>query len=580
MDGSQSFGLVNTQPAQPNFTPATIPCCECGTLIQANPANTCVQCLKSKVDITEGITKQVTMFWCRGCGRYQRPPYVSVELESREMLALCLQKIKGLNKEVKLVDASFIWTEPHSRRIKVKLTVQKEVFHGAILQQQFIVEFVIQNQQCTDCQKSYTEHTWAAVVQIRQQVEHKKTMLYLEQLMLKHNACEKAQSIKEMPGGLDIYWGSKSGALHLIDFLKSVVPVRTTLAKKLISQDDSSNIFNYKYSMFAEIAPICRDDLVALEPKLASMLGGVSQLLLCTRVTASLHLLDPHTLKIVEVSAGTFFHHRFRAQLSAKQMVEYVVLDIEKMDSARKEQQHDITDHRGFNKQKLALNQKLCLAVATVARVSDMGKNDTVFEVKTHLGHMLHAGDTVLGYDLTKANFNDEVKLSRKQGANLPPVVLVRKSYPKRNRASRRRFALKTLPKEESDAPPKKSDLLRSEQEMEEFLNEIEEDPEMQGKVNLYRRRGAVASAAAGSNAMDETGEGGEEDEDLDDEEFPQIDMNALLDDLGAVTIGAHDEMAGHEEDDSDVPFEEATPMPAAASSSSSAPKGGRKGKK
>ena len=26
-----------------------------------------------------------------------------------------------------LVDAGFIWTEPHSKRVKVKLTVQKEV---------------------------------------------------------------------------------------------------------------------------------------------------------------------------------------------------------------------------------------------------------------------------------------------------------------------------------------------------------------------------------------------------------------------------------------------------------------------
>jgi len=37
-----------------------------------------------------------------------------------------LKKLKGLNK-VKLVDASWVWTEPHSRRLKVKLTVQKEV---------------------------------------------------------------------------------------------------------------------------------------------------------------------------------------------------------------------------------------------------------------------------------------------------------------------------------------------------------------------------------------------------------------------------------------------------------------------
>ena len=48
--------------------------------------------------------------------------------ESKELLSLCLKKIKGLNK-VKLMDAVFIWTEPHSRRIKLKITIQKEVFY-------------------------------------------------------------------------------------------------------------------------------------------------------------------------------------------------------------------------------------------------------------------------------------------------------------------------------------------------------------------------------------------------------------------------------------------------------------------
>ena len=88
------------------------------------------------------------------------------------------------------------------------------------------------------------------------------------------------------------------------------------------------------------------------------------------------------------MSGGTYFHHRFRSQVSAKQLTEYVVLDIEKVDSARKEEQHGVVDHRSFNKQKLALNAKMCMAVCTVARVSDMGKNDTTFEVKTHLGCM------------------------------------------------------------------------------------------------------------------------------------------------------------------------------------------------
>lgn len=29
--------------------------------------------------------------------------------------------------QVRLIDAGFLWTEPHSKRIKVKVTIQKEV---------------------------------------------------------------------------------------------------------------------------------------------------------------------------------------------------------------------------------------------------------------------------------------------------------------------------------------------------------------------------------------------------------------------------------------------------------------------
>jgi hypothetical protein len=39
-------------------------------------------------------------------------------LESRELMALCLKRLKNLQK-VKLIDANFVWTEPHSKRIKV-----------------------------------------------------------------------------------------------------------------------------------------------------------------------------------------------------------------------------------------------------------------------------------------------------------------------------------------------------------------------------------------------------------------------------------------------------------------------------
>ena len=37
-------------------------CCECGTPIDPNPANLCVACLRIKVDIAEGIPKNVACF--------------------------------------------------------------------------------------------------------------------------------------------------------------------------------------------------------------------------------------------------------------------------------------------------------------------------------------------------------------------------------------------------------------------------------------------------------------------------------------------------------------------------------------
>lgn len=88
--------------------------------------------------------------------RFLAPPWQTMQLESKELMAVCLRKIQGLSR-VKLIDAVWIWTEPHSLRLKIKLTIQKEVINGAILQQAAIVEFVIRNQQCKACQASFAQ---------------------------------------------------------------------------------------------------------------------------------------------------------------------------------------------------------------------------------------------------------------------------------------------------------------------------------------------------------------------------------------------------------------------------------------
>ena len=56
---------------------------------------------------------------------------------------------------------------------------------------------------------------------------------------------------------------------------------------------------------------------------------------------------------------------------------------------------------------------------------SDLGENDTQFSVLSHLGNVLKPGDSVLGYDLTTANINDDnvEEMQRKGGVSLPDII-------------------------------------------------------------------------------------------------------------------------------------------------------------
>ena len=560
----------------------------------------CANCLKSQVDITSGISKQLTVFYCRNCGRYQRPPWQSLELESREMLAFLLKKVKGLTREVRLVDAAFVWTEPHSKRIKLRLTVQSEVFSSAILQQSFVVEFVIAGQQCTDCQRSFTEHTWTAVVQVRQKAQHKKTMLMLEQLMLKHNAVSRAMGVKEQPDGLDFYFHSRGGAAHLLDFLRSVVPIRSRLSKRLISQDDSSNTYNYKYTMYAEVAPVCKDDLVLLEPKLLQTLGlggggGAGRVFIVTRVTSNITLLDPVSLKMVEVSGGTYWHYPFRAIMTARQLTEYMIIGKEeeqetedgrsaaaarraaeggKKDSKRQPSRSSSRDPshrsvsrdgRAFSKATIPALHKLKLARFTLMKTAEMGVVDNTYDCVSHLGHLLHVGDHCLGYDFNNANTAADEEQQGGSGASSSQadVIIVKKSYDKKNRAKKRKFVLKTLVKEEADSASaaggragRRGDERRNSVDMEEFMQEIEEDQELAGKVNLYKRKDLPAAAKGRGGAGGAAGQQQRAGEDEEEEEgdVPEVDMDALLEEMGSmqVTVGGGDGGQSESEADDD----------------------------
>ena len=72
-----------------------------------------------------------------------------------------------------------------------------------------------------------------------------------------------------------------------------------------------------------------------------------------------------------------------------------------------------------------------------VARASDFGRNDRTLFARTHLGHLLHAGDTALGYDLAAANVADAgLEAAMERGLVLPDVVLVRPALGARGRVT------------------------------------------------------------------------------------------------------------------------------------------------
>ena len=221
-------------------------------------------------------------------------------------MAICLKRVRGL-KRVRVADAAWIWTEPHSMRLKVRLTIQKEVAPGAILQKPLDCEFVVRNQQCTDCRQQFENFAWTAAVQVRQRVSHKRTFFYLEQAILKKNAQAAAVKIEQFRDGLDFFFRQRNDAVRFVQFLKDCVPCRVKETKKLVSADPKSNLFNHQYTSLVTLAEACKEDLVVVDSRTASRLGSLPRLLLVRSVNAVVRLVDPQTGRIAELHTEGYF---------------------------------------------------------------------------------------------------------------------------------------------------------------------------------------------------------------------------------------------------------------------------------
>ncbi|KAF0989966.1 hypothetical protein HZS_6919 [Henneguya salminicola] len=457
-------------------------CCDCGVLIEPNSANMCVSCIRRVSDITEGIKRNLSIYYCKFCQRFLNPPdtWLKYELESRELLTMCLKKLNNFN-HVRLVDAKFLWTEPHSYALIIQITIQKEVF-GLILEECINIDVKIFKQMCTNCHKVEANDFYRAIVQVRQKVHeilhvnkarHKKTLYFLEQVILKHKASNDCCKIEIEKDGMDFCFRTPQHAHKFVDFINCFVPCVHKESQELISHDTHNNIYNYKYTTLLTIVPICKDDVICISRKYAKSLGLANSILICYRVTKLIYLIDPLTLQsfdifimlAVALSAKEYFRQPFPGICNMAQFVKYMIVDVENIDKYFPSSAH---------------RNKFSLVDVTVMR-EDIGSDGT-FIVKSHLGNNIKPGQYALGFDLKHSNVNNE-EFDDLDASKLPDAILIKRFYgDKKERRNYRRWKLRRL-KQESRASATDS---TAGMDYEEFLDDIEEDSENRKNIDIF----------------------------------------------------------------------------------------------
>lgn len=269
-----------------------------------------------------------------------------------------------------------------------------------------------------------------------------------------------------MDQGIDFFFPSKSHASKFVGFLDKVAPTKRRESKQLVSHDPKNNSYNYKYSFSVEISLICRDDLICLPPRVAVSLGNLGPLMICTKVTNNITLLDPLTLRQCFLDPDQYWRYSFKSLLDIRQLVEYDVFNVQVVSPE-------------FN----VGGSKYVMADVEVACVTDYGK---LLYVRTHLGHILKPGDRALGYDLYGANNNDN-ELDKYQNLVIPEVILIKKSNEEkrqRKRGKPRPWKLKSLDKKLDESKGRGYEE-KMNTEYEEFLRDLEENPELRFNLSL-----------------------------------------------------------------------------------------------
>ena len=101
------------------------------------------------------------------------------------------------------------------------------------------------------------------------------------------------------------------------------------------------------------------------------------------------------------------------------------------------------------------------------------------------------------------------------------------------------------MAKEEGEMLPRKQDANRDELEYEQFLRDVEEDPDLRQTMNLYKAQQAEKARKAREEAMEgvDMMDGVEEEEDGDeiesDDDGLEVPLDQLIDDFDEMNMGS-----------------------------------------
>lgn len=283
----------------------------------------CELCCKAELSTTPTLQlpKELTISQCPTCQRYQKPPYVFAEWESKEMLYVLLNRIKIFVGKNKIESADFIYSEPHSKKLKLRLTIQDSVSGATGIN---VVDFKIGSLQCSQCQRAYTPHQYHAVVQVRLKTRDKSAITSIFNDLMTQKTVEKAIGAMEQNYGFDLYFRSRSDAMAVVHTVEATHVVKTDQSKTLKSHNSQNNTYDYIFTFGCTILNVKKYDVTLIYED--NKIIGVG---LIDKIGINIHMLSLPRFEKIKLSGHSAANYNILEICNKMDATKFMVIDVE-----------------------------------------------------------------------------------------------------------------------------------------------------------------------------------------------------------------------------------------------------------